>query len=250
MGKYIRLDRFLAAYAGMTRKEAKEAVRRGRVAVAGVCCREENRKVPEPAGDGTASEVMILVDGMPVTAEKYVYYMLNKPQGVISATRDDRERTVLDLIDAGGRELFPVGRLDKDTEGLLILTDDGELAHRLLSPRYHAEKMYEVHYEGELVEDAAEQMRAGIDIGEKNLTKPADLEILQPGRAYLTITEGKFHQVKRMIAAMGGKVIYLKRLQMAGLVLDEELAPGEWRKLSPDEVQLLRQTAKREGSEE
>lgn len=244
MGKYIRLDRFLATYAGMTRKEAKEAVRRGRVDIDGVCCREENSKVPEPEVDDGTPCVTVTVDGVPVMAEKYVYYMLNKPQGVVSATRDNKDRTVLDLVDAEGRELFPVGRLDKDTEGLLILTDDGELAHRLLSPRYHAEKTYEVHYDGELAEDAVEQMLAGIDIGEKKRTKPARLQILKPGMAYLTITEGKFHQVKRMIAAMGGTVTYLKRLQMAGLALDETLAPGVCRRLSADEVQLLREAAK------
>lgn len=237
--KWMRLDRYLATYAGMTRKEARDAVRKGRVSVGGTKCLQENYKVAEPSADNRENSVLVCLDGEIIDAEKYVYYMLHKPQGVLSATKDSKERTVLDLIETGGRDLFPVGRLDKDTEGLLLLTDDGELSHKLLSPKYHVEKVYEVHYEGELPKDAILQMEQGLDIGEKRITKPAVLELYENNIAHLTITEGKFHQVKRMFACLGTKVTYLKRLEMAGIALDVSLKPGEYRKLTEKEVQIL-----------
>lgn len=237
--KTIRLDKYLATYAQMSRKEAKEAVRRGRATVDGVQAVKEDSKVEEGC--------TVCLDGEPVQAEEYVYYMLNKPAGVVSATSDQTEKTVLDLIDTKGRAVFPVGRLDKDTTGLLILTDNGILAHQLLSPRYHVEKVYEFHYEGELVPEAVRLAAEGIDIGEKHLTKPAVLELLdQAGHfARLTVSEGKYHQVKRMAAKLGGHVTELKRVAFGGVVLDTALQPGEYRMLAEEEVDQLMMSARR-----
>lgn len=232
----MRLDKFLSAYAGVSRKEARQLVREGHVLVDGKQERSENVKVTR--------EQQITLDGEAVQGEESVYYMMNKPSGVISATRDERARTVLDLMPEVWRPVFPIGRLDKDTEGLLILSDDGALAHRLLSPAYHVEKTYEVRYEGDLRETVAEEFRQGIDIGERRKTKPAQLELLAPGRARLTISEGKFHQVKRMFAAAGGQVTGLRRVAMAGLLLDENLKPGEYRRLSEEEIEQLRQACR------
>lgn len=167
--------------------------------------------------------------------------MMNKPTGVVSATKDRGGRTVVDLVDPvpGHPDLFPVGRLDKDTEGFLLLTDDGETAHRLLAPGKHVEKKYYLQYEGTLCDDCVEQAERGIDIGEKNLTRPAVLKLVGKGEAYLTICEGKFHQVKRMIAALGGRVSYLKRISMGSLELDKKLQPGDYRMLTEEEIDRI-----------
>ena len=228
----MRLDKYLATYTRMSRKEAKTAIKKGRIQVDGECIKKEDYKVSE--------KQKVYFEGECIQAEQFVYYMLNKPAGVVSATKDDKETTVVELLKIENRELFPMGRLDKDTEGLLIMTDDGMLAHRLLAPKNHVEKIYEICYDGLLVKDATEQMAKGMDIGEKKLTLPAKLELLGEGRARLTIAEGKFHQVKRMIAKVGGTVTYLKRISMAGLDLDESLQPGEFRKLREDEIAVLR----------
>lgn len=233
----VRLDKYLSDNTELSRKEAKAAVRRGRVSVEGETVLCADRKVP--AGQ------KICIDGKEIKAEQYVYYMLNKPAGVISATQDKKERTVCELIEENNRELFPVGRLDKDTEGLLFLTDDGALAHRLLSPKYHVEKTYYIEYKGVLSADAEAVLAEGIDIGEKRNTKPALLQRQKEGQALLTISEGKFHQVKRMIARVGGQVTYLKRLTMAGVMLDNTLAAGEYRRLSDEEIERLREAARR-----
>jgi len=170
--------------------------------------------------------------------------MLNKPAGCVSATEDLRHETVLDLIDEPGKkDLFPVGRLDIDTEGLLLITNDGELAHRLLAPKKHVAKTYFARIRGCVDETDAAKMKEGLDIGEKRPTLPAELVILKAGdisEIMLTITEGKFHQVKRMFEAVGKKVTYLKRVEMGSLVLPDELAPGEYRPLTEEELQELR----------
>lgn len=233
--KTMRLDKYLATYAQMSRREAKKAVKQGRVTLDGEkAVREEDR-----ISDGQE----VSLDGVLLQAEEYVYYMLNKPAGVISATSDRTEKTVLDLIDTKGREIFPMGRLDKDTRGLLILTNDGALAHRLLSPRYHVEKTYEFRYEGQLLPDAVRLAAEGIDIGEKYPAKPALLELPDSPDCFarLTISEGKYHQVKRMVAKMGGYVTELRRVSFAGILLDETLQPGEYRSLTEEEVTCLRQ---------
>jgi len=228
----MRLDKYLATYTDLSRKEAKTAIKKGRVQVDNVVEKKEDCKISE--------EQTVSLDGKLLQAEQFVYYMLNKPAGVVSATQDKKETTVVELLKIQGRQLFPMGRLDKDTEGLLILTDDGILAHRLLSPKYHVEKIYEITYDGDLAKDAVQQMAEGMDIGEKKKTLPAKLELLEKGKARLTISEGKFHQVKRMIAKVGGRVTYLKRVAMAGLELDGNLSAGEYRKLSEEEIAKLR----------
>lgn len=247
----IRLDRYLATYGEMTRKEARDVVKKGKVTVNAKKAVRVDEKVE-------ADSDRVCIDGIPIAVKEHIYLMLNKPAGVVSATRDGKEKTVLDLVECGKREIFPVGRLDKDAEGLLLLTDDGELAHRLLSPKYHVEKCYLVEYEGKLFEDAVELFARGLDIGEKKMTKPAKLELIggeeiegentvadsKYGKhglymAKITISEGKFHQVKRMVAAVGGHVISLKRLSMGTLVLDQKLKQGEYRKLTEEELEAL-----------
>ena len=198
MGRQMRLDQYISTYVELTRKEAKEAIRRGLVCVAGTVVKQANCKID--------SEEDVTYCGKEIRAEEFVYYMLNKPAGVVSATKDEKERTVLSLLPEMKRELFPMGRLDKDTVGLLILTDDGMLAHRLLSPAYHVAKVYDVIYEGTLPENAVVLFAEGLEIGERKKTLPAKLELMKSGHARLTISEGKFHQVKRMFAVLGAKV--------------------------------------------
>lgn len=245
----LRLDKYLADFTELTRSQAKREIREGRVQVNGETAKAGNDKV--------AFSDSVLWDGREIRGQQYQYIMLNKPAGIVSSTADDRDETVVEYIrkrsPAGissisehngesvflAKDLFPMGRLDKDTEGLLVLTNDGELAHRLLSPRYHEVKKYFVQLDKDLDTTDVEKMREGLDIGEKRLTRPAVLEILAPREALLTITEGKFHQVKRMFAKLGKAVIYLKRVEMGTLVLDESLAVGEWRFLTEEEIRNL-----------
>lgn len=234
----MRLDKFVATNTSLSRKEAKKSIKAGKVIVDGVPIRDERYAV-SPAQE-------VFVEGNPVMGKEHVYLMLNKPKGVLSATKDAKEPTVIDFVQDIERELFPVGRLDKDTEGFLLLTDDGLLAHRLLSPAYHVPKTYYVEYSGVLREDAVAWVERGLDIGEKKLTKPGFLRLLSEGSAELTIEEGKFHQVKRMIAVLGGKVTYLKRISMGGILLDDMLAPGQYRELTEQEyICLLEQVEKK-----
>lgn len=241
MMKPIRLDKYLAEMGIGTRSEVKAYLRKGLVEVNGQVVKTPERKLL-PGTD------QVIFDGHPVTYAEYEYYMLYKPSGVVSATEDKRDRTVLDLIpDRKRDDLFPVGRLDKDTEGLLLITNDGQLAHGLLSPKKHVDKVYYAQVEGVVGEDDVEAFRQGVEIGEEDLTLPADLEILESGeisKIRLTIREGKFHQVKRMFLAREKTVIYLKRLSMGSLVLDAALSPGEYRPLTKEEVEALRCTPK------
>lgn len=243
--KQFRLDKFLSDAANITRKEAKQCIGKGRVSVNGITEKNPDRKV-------TSSECICLDKKELCRAEK-VYLMLHKPSGVISATEDGKEQTVLDLIRAnsemmekiGKTELFPVGRLDKDTEGLLLITNDGELSHQLLSPKKHVEKVYYARLDKEPPKDAGERFANGIQVGKEYRALPAKLTILQShGRGtevLIGITEGKFHQIKRMCHELGCEVLYLKRLSMGGLALDETLAPGEARELSEDEIRMLKE---------
>ncbi|MCI9603352.1 MAG: rRNA pseudouridine synthase [Ruminococcus sp.] len=232
----LRLDKYLADMGLGTRSEVKQAVRKGRVQVNGQTVRE-----PEYKTDTETDQVWF--DGQPAAYREYEYYMLNKPAGVISASEDPRERCVVDLIESRKRkDLFPVGRLDKDTEGLLLITNDGGLAHRLLSPKKHVDKVYYARVQGRVTQEDAELFRRGVDIGEKKQTLPAELRILNAGEISeieLTIREGKFHQVKRMFHAAGKEVLYLKCLQMGPLRLDESLKPGEYRTLNTQELDIL-----------
>ena len=236
-GKSIRLDRFLAEMKQGTRSQVKEMIRKGRVLVDGTVCRESDRKI-------FPDETRVTLDGQPVGWADTEYYMLNKPSGVVSATEDKNDSTVLDLIDEKQRkDLFPVGRLDKDTEGLLLITNDGELAHQLLSPKKHVDKVYFARIDGKVTEEDVRRFAEGLEIGEEKPTLPAHLEILKSeeiSEIRLTIREGKFHQVKRMFHAVGKEVIYLKRLQMGSLVLDPRLALGEYRELTGQELEALR----------
>ncbi len=232
----IRLDKYLADMGIGTRSELKKMIRNGRVQVDG-----KVEKKPEAKIDETKQKVVC--DGKEVGYEAKEYYMLHKPAGVVSATKDVKEKTVLDLITEKRRkDLFPVGRLDKDTEGLLLITNDGELSHRLLSPRKHVNKIYYARIQGKVTTEDVEKFAEGLDIGDDALTKPAKLEILKSGEESeirLTITEGRFHQVKRMFQAVGKEVIYLKRLSMGTLVLDESLPKGAYRPLTIEEIEKL-----------
>lgn len=232
----IRLDKYLADMGKGTRSEVKKAISKGLVRVNGAVVRKPETKLD-------TEKDQVLYEGEVVGYAQFEYYMLNKPAGVISATEDKHERTVVDLIEEKKRkDLFPVGRLDRDTEGLLLISNDGELAHRLLSPSKHVDKVYYAKIDGVVTEADVEAFQKGIDIGEEKLTRPASLRILNSGEMSeieLTIREGKFHQVKRMFHAVGKEVVYLKRLQMGPLILDETLKAGEYRKLTEQEITEL-----------
>lgn len=232
----IRLDKYLADMGIGTRTEVKKFIRSGRIQVDG-----RIEKKPELKVD-TATQ-QITFDNTPVVYQEYEYYMLHKPAGVVSATTDKKEKTVLDLLTVQKRkDLFPVGRLDKDTEGLLLITNDGALAHRLLAPGKHVDKVYFARVEGTVTEADVFAFSQGLDIGDPELTLPAELKIQSSdtvSEILLTIQEGRFHQVKRMFEAVGKKVIYLKRLSMGTLCLDEDLPKGAFRALTEQEIKEL-----------
>lgn len=233
----IRLDKYLADMGIGTRTEVKKFIRSDRIQIDGRTERKPEAKV-------NTSSQQITFDNTLVVYQEYEYYMLNKPAGVVSATTDKKEKTVLDLLTVQKRkDLFPVGRLDKDTEGLLLITNDGALAHRLLAPGKHVDKVYFARVEGEVTEADVHAFSQGLDIGDPELTLPAKLEIQSSGTTVseilLTIQEGRFHQVKRMFEAVGKKVIYLKRLSMGTLCLDETLPKGAFRALTEQEIKEL-----------
>lgn len=231
-----RIDKLLSATGRWSRKEVKELVRQGRVLADG-------RTVQKPEEKADPAAVRLTVDGAEVDCAPFVYVMLHKPAGLLSATEDKNQPTVLDLLppELKKRGLFPVGRLDKDTTGLLLLTDDGALAHRLLSPRKHVDKVYRAEVEGRVDGGDAAALAAGLVLGDGTVCLPAGLEPLGDGSACLvTLREGKYHQVKRMLAARGKPVRALHRLRMGPLVLDGGLKPGQWRFLTPRERAELR----------
>lgn len=232
----IRLDKYLADMGMGTRSEVKKAIGKGLVSVDGCCVKKSETKIDTDC-------MQVTFGGQAVGYLQKEYYMLHKPAGVISATEDSKEKTVLDLIETKKRkDLFPVGRLDKDTEGLLLITNDGELAHRLLSPKKHVEKVYYAKIQGIVTEEDILAFAEGVDIQEAQLTRPALLKILKAGdisEILLMICEGKFHQVKRMFEAVGKQVLYLKRLEMGPLKLDDTLKPGEYRELTEKEKEVL-----------
>ena len=238
----IRLDKYLTDMGAGTRSGIKKEIRAGNVLVNG-----QVQKRPEMKVD--TEEDTVTLRGQAVAYAAFEYYMLNKPAGVVSATSDKKETTVVDLIrERKRRDLFPVGRLDKDTEGLLILTNDGGLSHRLLSPSKHVDKVYFAVTDGPVTEEEVRRFAEGVDIGDDAPTLPAHLVIESSGehsRIRLTICEGRYHQVKRMFAAVGRNVLYLKRIRMGGLALDERLAPGEYRRLTEEEVERLCSQEKR-----
>lgn len=255
----MRLDKFLSGMGAGTRTEIKKAVKAGLVTVDGAVAKDPGMQVSEDSA--------VTFRGEPVVYEEFVYYMMNKPAGVISASDDSREETVVDLIDEQKRkDLFPAGRLDRDTEGLLLITNDGALAHRLLSPKHHVDKRYYAEVSGTVTEDDVHAFADGLILPDGLECLPAKLEILRAANddeevssdetapdesahedevlvtseIEVVIQEGKFHQIKRMFAARGMEVLYLKRLTMGPLVLDDSLEPGEYRRLTDEELQALK----------
>ena len=205
--KKIRLDKFLTQAAELTRSEARQIIKKGKVDVGGEIVKKPEYKV--------STQERVCIDGEEVVYEQFRYIMLHKPAGVISATESAEDRTVLDLITNGKKGLFPVGRLDKDTEGLLLLTNDGALAHNLLSPKKHVDKKYFAVLDGPVGEEEQKLFSQGLDIGDEKLTLPAKLELTEKeNEVFITVCEGRFHQVKRMAQAVGRKVTYLKRISI------------------------------------
>lgn len=238
MKNLIRVDKYLSEMGIGSRSQIKEGAKKGYLQINDSIEKKTDQKI-DPDHD------IIKWNGQVVQYAKQEYYMLNKPAGVVSATQDNLHRTVIDLIaDKKRNDLFPVGRLDLDTEGLLLITNDGELAHALLSPRHHVTKVYEADLTGILPDNCMKQFEQGIILKDGTKTLPAKLEILtiKPNGAKirLSICEGKFHQVKRMFEAVDCKVTYLKRIRMGPLELDSSLTPGEYRTLSKDELRRLK----------
>lgn len=237
----IRADKYLADMGVGTRSEVKGYIKSGRVTVNDTVIIAADVKIDTDTDT-------VCFDGTPVSYAEYEYFMLNKPAGVVSATEDARDTTVLDLITAKNRrDLFPVGRLDKDTQGLLLITNDGELAHELLSPKKHVDKLYYAHIDGVVTQKHVDAFQDGLFVDETFRALPAHLTILNvdettcQSEIELTIREGKFHQVKRMFEACDMHVTFLKRLRMGALVLDTALKPGEYRELTKDEIGMLKE---------
>ncbi len=231
----MRLDKFLCNTAGLTRSEAKNAVKKGLVSVNGQVVKASDCKITENSD-------VVTFQGAQLTFAKFHYYLLHKPAGVITATEDKTQKTVLDLLtDVPTKNLFPVGRLDKDTEGLLLITDDGELSHRLLSPKKHVDKTYYVLLKNPINAEDVNALTQGVDIGDEKMTMPAKVQVLSDTEVELTIKEGRFHQVKRMMQAVGNEVVYLKRLSMGPLTLPADLEKGSFRPLNESEIEKLKQ---------
>ncbi len=238
MEKQIRLDKYLADMGIGTRSEVKAYLKKGRVQLDGITALKGETKIQPGVNQ-------VVFDGREISYLLLEYIMLNKPAGVITATEDQKDKTVMDLITEGKRkDLFPVGRLDKDTEGLLLITNDGELAHELLSPKKHVGKTYYAKVSGRVTNQDVEAFSQGVVIEEGVITRPAQLNIIESAeisQIELTIYEGKFHQVKRMFEAVDKSVLYLKRLTMGALPLDPGLALGEYRHLTQDEIDKLKE---------
>lgn len=233
----MRLDKFISTTTTLSRAEAKKIIKKG-ILINNILVKSPDYKVDEISDQ-------VIVNGERLVYQKYVYLMMNKPQNVVSATEDAIDKTVVDILEEKDRihKVFPVGRLDKDTEGLMLLTNDGELAHKLISPKKDVEKKYYVEVNGELKKEYIEIVKAGLIIDGGYECKSANLDILESSieksRAFISITEGKFHQVKRMMKALGTTVTYLKRLSIGTLILDENLKLGEYRYLTEEELKNL-----------
>ena len=231
----MRLDKYLADMHVGSRSEVKELIRKGKVSV--------NGAVIKDPGLAVTPQDVIEAAGETIGYQEHFYYMLNKPAGILTATEDKKQPTVLDLFPENLRKrIAPVGRLDKDTVGLLLITDDGAMAHRLLAPKSHVDKVYLAKSDLPLVSEDAERFASGMTLSDGTELMPGKLEIStdDPCEALVTIREGKFHQIKRMFEACGKKVVYLKRLSMGSLKLDPALPEGEWRELTKEEVRMLR----------
>ena len=230
----MRLDKLLSEMGIASRKELRGIIRAGRITVDGAPETHPDRRL-----DPAASQVAL--DGTLLRYQQHHYYMMDKPVGVITATEDKKQHTVLDLLppDLRRYDLFPVGRLDKDTSGLLLLTDDGEFAHRVISPKSCIKKRYYAEVEGEADAEDAEAFSRGIILGDGTQCLPAQLEALGGGRCIITVMEGKYHQVRRMLASRGKPVLVLRRLSIGGLELGDELGPGGYRELDEKDLCTL-----------
>ena len=231
----MRLDKFLGMMGCCTRSEAKRIVRNGGVSVNGAVAKAADMPI-DPEQD------QILFQGTPVVYRQYVYIMMNKPEGVVSATEDGRDRTVLDLLppDARRAGLFPCGRLDKNTLGLVLLTDNGTLGHRLLAPKSHVTKVYRFESKFPLTAEEAARFENGLVLEDGYVTLPAGITLDPEGKSgYITLTEGKYHQIKRMLESLGNRITYLERVRFGPLALDHTLARGEWRYLTDEEIAAL-----------
>ncbi len=233
-----RLDKIIANSGTLSRKEVHRLIKSGAVSVNGITTKDRGFCIdPETA--------QIKINGQPVSLEKYVYIMLNKPEGVVSATKDPTEKTVVDLVPAEFKKknLFPAGRLDRNTTGFVLITDNGDFAHKILSPKNHIEKTYEARLAEKIDEISLQKVAEGITLGDGTECLPAKVRVLEDGNNPLIeikICEGKYHQIKRMFAAVGNAVVELKRVKMGELPLDESLAPGECKVLSKEEVELIK----------
>lgn len=233
----MRLDKLLADMQIGTRKEIKQYIRQGHVTVD-----KSSQVSPNQQVDPNIQAICCF--GKELHYQKYVYYMFYKPQNCVTARQDALHKTVMDYLPESRKALSPVGRLDLDTEGLLIITNDGMLSHNLLSPAKHVSKIYEARIDGPLRTEDIEAFRLGLDIGDNTLTGPAELTVLEHGDSSyvrVAITEGRYHQIKRMFAAIGRQVLFLKRTAMGSLVLDDTLLPGEYRELTTEELSRLKQ---------
>ena len=228
-----RLDQYLTLAGEGSRSQVKQFLKKGLVQVDGITEKQAKRKV--------LGNEQITLNGKPVYYEEHCYLMLHKPAGAVTATEDKKEKTVMDLITLQQKkDLFPVGRLDKDTEGLLLVTNDGELAHRLLSPKKHVDKTYRVRPEKPLSAEDIHRLESGLEIGDDKPTAPAKAVLTEDGDLLLTIHEGRFHQVKRMLQAIGNQVLTLERIRFGSLSLDPALSRGDYRALTEEEIKHLR----------
>lgn len=231
----IRLDKYISKAALMTRSTSQSAIKRGRVTVNGVIAKSGDMKLDE-------KNAQVCLDGEKLEYSEFVYIMLNKPAGVLSATEDGKGETVIDLLPEAyaNTDVFPVGRLDKDTVGLMLITDNGPLAHKMLSPKHHVDKTYYLKSEKPISESDRKKIEKGVYIGEGITTMPAEFLLDEDAMGgHLTIHEGKFHQVKRMLEAVRNKVVFLERVKFGTLTLDNALERGKWRKLTKEEEKIL-----------
>lgn len=230
----VRVDKILSELGFGSRQEIKKYVKAGKIRI-------NDNIVKKPEEKLNSEKDKLYFEGKEVEVEEFETFILYKPAGYVCATNDNVHKTVMELIDSKRKNIVPVGRLDLDTEGILILTNDGALNHRLVSPASHVDKTYYAVFEGKLDENAVEMTKNGLDIGEGEVSKPAKLEIISDNEILLTIHEGKFHQVKRMVKALGGEVTYLKRVAFGGLILDDlKLKKGESRKITEIEMEMLK----------
>lgn len=230
----MRLDKFLTENEIGSRSQVKEYIKKGLIKVNGTICKQADIKIDE-------TKDIIVYGEQTIKYQQFMYFMLNKPKGVVTATKDNIDKTVMDLINTERKkDLFPVGRLDKDTEGLLLITNDGALGHTLLSPKKHVFKRYSVKCKNLISEFDLHKLENGVDIGDEKPTLPAKVKIVGEKELELEICEGRFHQVKRMLQAVNNEVVFLKRISFGSLELDEKLFAGEYRELTDEEIALLR----------